>query len=163
MIRRSRFLLYTAVLAIALLSGGCALTPVVVDTALGLMPTPQVEEPTPVVTHEPLPLEQTVWVLQSLNGVPPLPEEEVTLEFLPYNDPLGDVFRGNAICNSYGGLYEHNGQRLTILEFQYSLVRCPSIEEQYFDIFPRVSSYEIDGSTLTLTTDIGEILIFIRA
>lgn len=104
--------------------------------------------------------EETVWVLQSINAKPALPDAEVTLEFLPNSHALGDIFRGNAVCNSYGGLYERNGHRLTVREFQNSLVRCPSIEDQYFDIFPRVSTYEIDSDTLTLTSEAGDVLVF---
>lgn len=168
MLRQTKFLLYTTVFAIALVSGGCALTPVAIDTVLELIPTPQVEEATPVVTREPTPLEQTTWVLQSLNRDPYFPEVEISLEFGFRNTTTGgyQYLRGNAVCNGYGGPVELSGHWLVIdrNEFAVSARECPSeeyseLESLYFRTLDRVDRYALEDHTLTLTTEAGEVLL----
>jgi heat shock protein HslJ len=167
MLRQTKFLLYTTVFAIALVSGGCALTPVAIDTVLELIPTPQVEEATPVVTREPTPLEQTTWVLQSLSGDSYFPEVEITMEFRPNSHPLGDILGGHAVCNGYGVPYELSDRRLTVIgaELESSAREClpeghNELEQQYYNILSRVESYKIEDNTLALITDAGETLVF---
>lgn len=167
MLRSRCFLLYTTALAIALLSTGCTLAPVAVDTALGLMPTAQAQVATPAATREPLPMEETVWVLQSLNGVPPFADVEITMEFRRNFADRGDMLGGRGVCNGYGVPYQLDGQRLLVTRnaLESSAEGClpesyNDLEQQYYDVLSRVENYELEGDRLTLSTADGDTLVF---
>jgi heat shock protein HslJ len=153
-------------LVLALLTNGCVLTPLAIDLVMEIVPTPQVKEAVPAATREPTPLEKTTWVLQSLNGVPPFPDVEITMEFR-LNAARRDILGGRAVCNGYGVPYQINGHRLSIVdnEFASSAADCSpeshaNLEMQYYNMLRRVTNYEIDDNTLTLITEAGETLVF---
>ncbi len=106
-------------------------------------------------------LEGKVWILQSINGEPTLPDVEVTLEFSADTHRI----RGYSGCNHYGGPYEVNDHKLDIVEVEMSVQRCPpeivmEQERRYEDILWDVTAYVIEEGELTLMTDTGEMLVF---
>jgi len=111
-------------------------------------------------------LEETVWVLESINSEPALPDVEVTLEFaLDIN--VGRVLKGHTGCNGYGVPYKITSNGLEINRFQLiaSAAGClpESIMEQekrYYEILRHTSRYSIEGNTLTLRAETGETLVF---
>jgi len=104
-------------------------------------------------------LEETVWVLESINGEPALPDVEVILEF------SGIRLKGYTGCNRYEGPYERSDYELDIDEVAITEQDCPQKtimeqERRYEDMLWDVTTYVIENDTLTLKTDSGETLIF---
>lgn len=124
-------------------------------------------EVTSTKTPEQRQLEENVWILQSINGEPALPDVVVTLEFAL--DPnVGRMLKGHTGCNGYGVPYKITGNRLEINRFQLiaSAAGClpESImeqEKQYYEILRHAARFSIEGNTLTLRTEAGETLIFL--
>jgi|GEM_PF-2704508 len=124
-------------------------------------------EVTVTKTPEQQQLEETVWVLQSINGEPALTDVKVTLEFAL--DPnAGRMLKGHTGCNGYGVPYEITSNGLEINRFQLiaSAAGClpESImeqEKQYYEILRHTSHYGIEGNTLTLRTETGQTLVFL--
>lgn len=121
-------------------------------------------EVTSTKTPEQRQLEETVWVLQSIDGEPALSDLEVTLEFA-LDISMGRVARGISSCNLYGAPYKITDDRLQIDRPIASAEGClPEStlkqERQYYAILAQVSSYSIEGDKLTLRTELEETLIF---
>jgi heat shock protein HslJ len=164
---KSMYKVILPLLVLALLTNGCVLTPVAIDAVLGMIPTPQVQESVPAATREPTPMEETTWVLQSLNGVPPFSDVEITMEFRISTSERGDTLGGHAVCNGYGVPYQIDGHRLTVVgnEFISSAADCSpeshsNLEMQYYRILASVEFYKLEGDTLTLSTEQGDTLVF---
>jgi len=152
----------SVVLAAAVLAGCQGFTtspsPAVVSATL-------TAEVTVTKTPEQNQLEETVWVLQSVNGEPVLPDLEVTLEFVLETN-AGCVVRGISSCNLYGAPYKITGDRLEIDRPIATAEGClpkntREQERQYYRTLAQVSSYSIEENTLTLTTETGGVLIFV--
>jgi heat shock protein HslJ len=122
--------------------------------------------PTPVNTATQTQLEEHLWVLESINGEPALPDVEVTLEFVGYS-PTPDVriLRGNTGCNPYNAPYERENSRLKIIGVVVGTESCPperlmEQEQQYVDILWDVITYAIKDDKLILKSATGEKLVF---
>lgn len=119
-------------------------------------------EVTSTKTPEQRQLEETVWLLQSINGEPALPDVEVILEFFVDTH----TFRGSTGCNQYGGPYEIKEQKFDIIEVEMSARNClqedlMEQERRYEDLLWNVTIYAIENGTLMLKTDSGETLAFL--
>jgi len=122
-------------------------------------------EVTSTKTPEQQQLEETVWILQSINGEPALPDVEVTIEFV-IDLNAGRIVKGTSSCNLYGAPYKITGDKLEIDRPIASAVGCLpenalKRERQYYKILAQVSNYSIEGDTLTLRTEMGETLVFV--
>lgn len=90
-----------------------------------------------------------------------------TLRFLSQERQIA----GSGGCNSFGGSYSLLGNQLRVSELRTTLIACigddgASVMEQeshYLQALPLVSSYRLEGSTLTLTGDGGKVSLTFRA
>ena len=110
-------------------------------------------------TPEQRQLQETVWILQSINGEPVLSDVEVTLEF------SGDEVGGSTGCNVYGNPYKRSDSDLDIFEIFMTTQECSperimKQEHLYEDVLWDVTTHEIEDSRLILKTDAGETLTF---
>ncbi len=99
----------------------------------------------------------TGWLLESLNGAPPVPDTPVTLNF------DADSFYGNDGCNQYRGSYQVNGDRITINDsIASTMMACPEpIMQQamaYYEALKQAASFKIAGQQLTLLNGNGEVV-----
>ena len=152
---------FLSLAVVLLLVSGCTIDPQAIESVLREVSKSQAEVSATAESVEQARLEETVWVLHSINGEPALPEVEVTLEFSADRH----ILRGYAGCNHYGGPYELNDHELDIIEVEMSLQNCPPPnimrqERQYEDILWNVTIYQIEDGKLILKTDAGETLVF---
>jgi heat shock protein HslJ len=75
---------------------------------------------------------------------------------------------GSGGCNGFSGRYALHETTLQISELSSTLIGCsdPVVREQesqYFDTLPRVATYRLEGNTLTLSSDRGQVLLTFRA
>ena len=90
-----------------------------------------------------------------------LPDAPVTIQF------EGDQVSGSASCNSYGGSYQVDGDTLILGEIPSTLMACLDAgvmeqEQAFLNALRSVSTYKIDGNTLTIHYAEG-VLTFTRA
>ncbi len=121
-----------------------------------------------MLTSTPTSLTGHTWTLTRLvvNGQeqPLSPAHPATLRFLPNDRQIA----GSGGCNSYGGSYTLIGNQLRVGELRVTLMACEdeSImvqESHYLEALPRVNSYQLTGSTLTLTGDGGRVALTFQA
>ena len=70
---------------------------------------------------------------------------------------------GNATCNSYGGTVSIDGAGITISQVISTKMACQTgmdQENNYLQTLGEVSTWRIEGNTLTLSADSGNGLIF---
>ena len=105
-------------------------------------------------------LEDTRWVLTSLNGNSLLEDTRITLNFSK------DHIEGLAGCNTYGCKYGADRGILVISEIERTVVKCTvpdGIMEQercYLDSLKDMTSYRINDTQLRLEADDGSTLVF---
>lgn len=110
-------------------------------------------------TAESTPLAGTEWILASLNGQPPLPDNQITINF--------DANRSNGFagCNRYGGEYMAEGNSLTFAEMARTVMDCPepvgvlAQEAAYLDALQRAVTYQVINGRLEIYDSAGEILL----
>lgn len=103
------------------------------------------------------PLGGTSWVLESLNGAPPIPDTPVTLNF------DADGLYGTDGCNQYRGSYQVNGDRITINDsIASTMMACPEpIMQQataYYEALKLAVNFKIADQQLTLLNSKGEVV-----
>ena len=115
------------------------------------------------------PLAGTRWTLVELDGQTPVKEHPVTLHF------TGAEVDGEAGCNSYGGRYEADGDRMRFPEdpggvgIWSTAMGCPTAdsmrqEEEYLRTLQQVTNYRIVGNRLELMDHQGQrTLVFAEA
>lgn len=99
----------------------------------------------------------TSWVLTELNGEPSAEGVDTTLSFR--EDGAG----GRGGCNSYGGSVSFDGEDgIALSEVFSTMMACPdpqmAQEQAYFRALEDVSSYALDGDTLSLLDAEGTVL-----
>ena len=109
-----------------------------------------------------IPLEGTNWVLAGDELGEPLGDTAVSALFSE-----GTV-AGQGGCNRYTGPYDVEGDALTIgPEIASTQIACgpaeTAVERAYLDRLPRVASYAIEGTALTLSDGDGEVLLAYEA
>lgn len=96
------------------------------------------------------PLNGTAWNLASIDNNPPIEKTSISLEFK--DGKVG----GSSGCNSYGGAYQTNGEKLTMDSIAMTLMACEDAgvmeQERIF------LEYLQDAQTFELTDD--QLLIF---
>jgi heat shock protein HslJ len=75
---------------------------------------------------------------------------------------------GSDGCNFFSGSYSLNGTQLHIGGLRSTVIGCldPVVSEQeshYLQALPRVASYRLEGTTLTLSGDSGRVQLTFRA
>jgi len=112
-------------------------------------------------------LEGTRWTLTSYaqggRFVPVGPEAGVTLEFT--QNRIG----GQTGCNSFGGNYTQDGNRLQMGSLVQTLMACPDeaqnrLERTYLQALSQVRSFRLKGNALRLNDETGRtLLVFAKA
>jgi heat shock protein HslJ len=104
-------------------------------------------------------LEDTVWSLVPGQNASALPNGiEVTALF------SGNKLSGNSGCNGYSGAYVLNGSNLKISNNVASTtMACPpaqmAIETAYLAALPKVASYSVSGTQLSLKSSDGTVIL----
>ena len=106
-------------------------------------------------------LEDITWVLESYgeqsNLQVVLEATEITATF----NSSEDTVRGSSGCNTYGGVYEVDGSKLSISNIYYTEMACiepegvMEQETEYLSLLSNTESYEIIDGKLRITTAIG--------
>ena len=106
------------------------------------------------------PLDGTSWELVALGKQPALEGTTITISF---EDGLA---RGSSGCNSYGGAYQVEGEKIKFQEFESSLMDClnpTSVMEQetdYLQSLAKAQSFEISDSRLLIYWSENSVLTF---
>lgn len=108
------------------------------------------------------PLDGSAWELSALHGKRPVEGVIVSLEFKD-----GQV-GGSGGCNSYGGAYEVNGERIRVQELVSTLMACadPSVTDQesaYLQSLGEAQRFELADGQLQIYRSDGEALTFVPA
>lgn len=107
------------------------------------------------------PLAGSDWNLVTLNGAAPLEGTTLTLTF--GTDQIG----GNAGCNSFGGKYTIEGDKLTASELVSTLMACADTgvmeqESAYLNALGAAQSFSVNHSELRILSADGVELVFAR-
>ncbi|HEX6122827.1 MAG TPA: META domain-containing protein [Ktedonobacterales bacterium] len=92
------------------------------------------------------------------------PSQPATLRFGARDGQVS----GSGGCNGFGGAYTLHGSQLRIGTLTSTAIGCldPVVGEQeshYYAALPRVTTYRLDGGTLTLSGDNGEVELTFHA
>jgi len=106
----------------------------------------------------PASLADTAWVLQLLRGQPVAAGSTITLEFVAGR--LG----GTAGCNSYGGAYTVQGDKLTLGEMVRTEMYCPAPgvmdqEDRYLEALAEGTRYRLTAGRLELLDGAGQVVL----
>ena len=97
-------------------------------------------------------LEDTKWVLVDVAGHRALPSPLATLEFTETG-----VFGGHTSCNSFGGRFEADRDRLQVTELMQNLAGCLSPigdqESRYMDALSGAERIELEDDELLMHSD----------
>ncbi len=109
-----------------------------------------------------LPLEGTLWKLQSMEGIPSetIADEDdaFTLRF----DPAETLVYGRTNCNRFFGSYSLDGRELELGDLGMTRMACPGMEyeDRFVGMLGEVDGYRIEGGTLVLTDDGRTLALF---
>lgn len=109
------------------------------------------------------PLEGTTWQLVTLAGGGLIPGTEITLNF-----EKGEV-HGSAGCNSYGGSYRVDGDKITMTDLYNTEMACmdpPGVMDQemeYLALLRDAVAFEMSEGELMIEATSDEVLAFVRA
>lgn len=105
------------------------------------------------------PLKGTSWSLLEMNGRSALEGTTVTASFADGN------VSGSGGCNSYGGAYKVNGDKLQIKELVSTLMACADTgvmdqEAAFLSALGNAQSFKLTGGQLQVVTADGQELTF---
>ena len=109
------------------------------------------------------PLEGTFWVLRTYGGAGLIPGTEITLTF-----EEGQV-RGSSGCNTYGGSYEVDGDKITMSDLYMTEMACLDPEGvmdqelEYLELLRDAQAFQVDEGELVIEAATDEVLAFARA
>lgn len=106
------------------------------------------------------PLAGTSWTLTSIGGKGLVPGSNITLEF------KDGQASGNAGCNSYGGGYQVNGNKVEFQQMASTLMACADSdmmvqESAYLGFLGKAQSFELADGQLQIYRSDGEALTFV--
>ena len=107
-------------------------------------------------------LEGVTWELTAINGNPPIEGTQPTLQF------ENGQASGNASCNSFGGEYEVEGDKIGFEALFMTEMFCMEPEgvmdqeSAYLEMLGSAVTFELGGGVLTIVTGPGESLTFER-
>jgi heat shock protein HslJ len=113
-------------------------------------------------------LDNREWVLQSYgdpdNPTSTLPGTRVTAQF----DSSAGRVAGSAGCNRYNGLYQLNGNRLSLSRMVSTRMYCPGPgvmqqEAAYLQALQTVESYDVQGDRLLINSAGNTVLTYSAA
>ena len=112
---------------------------------------------TPILSRDPL--NGTSWSLSTIDETAALHGTLVTLAFAD-----GQV-SGSSDCNSYGGSYKVNGEKITVRSLVSTLMACQDMdimeqEQTYMQYLQNAQTYQIDSDQLQIATIDGKVLVF---
>jgi heat shock protein HslJ/chitodextrinase len=118
-----------------------------------------------VYTSRNLTIENTLWTLVMVNGVPnTIGLVPTTALFDPGSEPGKGAVGGVAMCNNYRGSYAIEADALTIDGIAATKIRCPDTvmqaEATYLELLETAQTYQVFGQTLTIISETGS-LIFV--
>lgn len=112
-------------------------------------------------SHE-MPLDGTVWKLNSMNGIPAQAIDTEADAFTLQFNAADSLVAGRTNCNRFFGKYGHKGHKLDLGNMGMTRMACP--EMQYEDLFvkmlDRVNRYAIRNGELTLYDDRKSLAVF---
>jgi heat shock protein HslJ len=169
---RTRFMLMVTLLLAALVLAACGSSPA------APAPTPE-PEPTADAQPDTQPEAQpgtepgaapdselvgTRWLLSEIAGAPPVASDSpAELEF----DPAESRVAGSTGCNRFFGGYTLSEDTISFEQLGSTMMACSDElmqqETSFFQLMEAVTSYSLDGDTLTLNTADGQSLVFVRA
>jgi heat shock protein HslJ len=93
------------------------------------------------------------------NPMPAIPNVDTSIEF----DPNGQI-RGNVGCNTFGGIYEVNGDKITFSSIMSTLMFCEETSVQEQAVLSILSNkvglqVQMQGDTLTITSTGGTAVV----
>ena len=109
------------------------------------------------------PLEGTSWRLMTLGGSGLIPGTEITLAF------EGGQARGSSGCNTYGGSYEVDGDKITMTDLYMTEMACLDPEGvmdqelDYLELLRDAQAFQVDEGELVIEAAGDEVLIFAGA
>jgi len=109
------------------------------------------------------PLEGSSWPLMTLGGGALLTGTEITLGF-----ENGQV-RGSSGCNTYGGSYEVDGDKITMSDLFMTEMACldpagvMDQELEYLELLRDAQAFQVDGAELVIEAASDEVLVFAGA
>ena len=108
------------------------------------------------------PLNGSTWKLYSIGKYSPIAGSKITIRF---EDGQAS---GNSGCNSYGGEYQVNGDKINFQELETTLMACmdPAVmgqETTFMQFLGEAQRIEIVGGQLQIFRSDGEALTFIPA
>lgn len=107
-------------------------------------------------------LNGTTWELYSIGRYSPITGSKITIHF---EEGLAS---GSSGCNSYGGAYRVDGNKINFQELESTLMACidPSgvmeQESTYLNFLGEANRLEIDGGKMQIFRSDGQGLIFVR-
>ncbi len=109
----------------------------------------------------PLPLESTPWRLVELSGKAVAADDPKAAASLQF-DAVSKRFSGSGGCNRISGSYEVSGDKLHLGPIAATRMMCPQpvmdVETAFLAALGSVTSYKIDGNTLSLFGASGSVL-----
>ena len=109
------------------------------------------------------PLEGTFWVLKTYGGASLIPGTEITLTF-----EEGQV-RGSSGCNTYGGSYEVDGDKISMSDLYMTEMACldpagvMDQELEYLELLRDTQAFQVDEGELVIEATSDDVLTFARA
>ena len=109
------------------------------------------------------PLEGTSWRLVTLGGAGLIPGTEITLTFEQRQ------VHGSSGCNTYGGSYEVDGDKITMTDLYNTEMACMDPqgvmdqETEYLELLRDAQAFQIDEAELVIEAASDEVLAFARA
>ena len=109
------------------------------------------------------PLGGTSWRLVTLGGSNLIPGTEITLTF-----EKGQI-HGSSGCNTYGGSYEVDGDKITMSDLYMTEMACLDPEGvmdqelEYLELLRDAQAFELDEEGLKIEAASDEVLAFARA
>lgn len=100
-------------------------------------------------------LQDHTWILQQLNGTPPLEGSFVSIEF------DGEQAAGSAGCNRYFGGYTIDGNNISFDGFGMTEMFCPDTMDQetsYITTLQSATAYTLTAEQLTIQTNNGDLV-----
>lgn len=101
-------------------------------------------------------LKGTSWVLVEINGQPVLDGSSPTLVF--NEDGVG----GNGSCNTFGGDFKQENEKLTIEQLFSTLMYCDNVMDQelaYFTALQEAASFQIKDGNLQILNAGGQVTL----
>ena len=108
------------------------------------------------------PVEGTSWRLMTLGGASLLLGTEITVSF------EGGQIHGSSGCNTYGGSYQVDGDKITMTDLYNTEMACMDPqgvmdqETEYLELLRDAQAFQIDEGELVIEAASDEVLVFAR-